>query len=454
MHKLTRITASIGPTSESKETIREMIAKGMNIARLNFSHDTHEAHGKKIVAIRELSEELKTPIAIMADLQGPKHRIGDFETDDKYPLIVGQEFILDNDPTPGNSARVQLPDPDVLKSLKVGDRVLLNDGKIELEVMQSTGASVITKIVRGTEIWSRRGFNIPDTMVETGILTEKDKKDLEYIITQNPDYVAVSFVQKPEDIKEVIEFINARGNNTIKIVAKIERPQALECLEEIADIADAIMVARGDLAVEVDFWKVPAITRNMIRICRRKNKPIIIATQMMSSMVNSEFPMRSEISDVAQAAYLRADSVMTSEETTLGEYPVLVMDAMRKILKASEFDARENVHDWQNHENLPENDWSRSVVSMAYLNKCTAIVVFVHGGRNARAISARRPDVPIVAICNDQVAANQLVMNRGVFPIYNPEMFDKRDITGALAHIGGIKEGKVVVVDDETVTLQ
>ena len=223
MHKFTKITASIGPKCEDKETLTKMIQAGVNMCRLNFSHDTGDVQGKKIDLIREISAELNTPVAVMIDLQGPKHRIGNFETEDKYPLEIGQKFVFDTDATPGNSQRVQLPDADVMASLRVGDRILLNDGKIEMKVDSVAPDKIEATVLRGTEIWSRRGFNLPDTEIATSVLTEKDRADLEYALTKEPDWVAISFVQKPEDISEVRDFITARTSHPVKIIAKIER---------------------------------------------------------------------------------------------------------------------------------------------------------------------------------------------------------------------------------------
>jgi pyruvate kinase len=467
MQKLTKITASIGPASESPKVLKKLIESGVNMCRLNFSHDTGAAQGKRFAAIRKISKELGRPVAILADLQGPKHRIGDFKTEDHYPLKPGQEFILDNNPERGDSTRVFLPDQAVLQSLKVGDRVLLNDGKIELEVLRITnhpsplrsaeaGESRITattRVARGSEIWSRRGFNIPDTEIETSILTEKDRADLEYALTQNPDWVAISFIQKPEDILEVRDFITARTTQPVKIIAKIERPQALEKIEEIVEVSDAIMFARGDLAVEVPFEMLPALQRKWIRVCRQKNRPIIVATQMLGSMVHSEFPLRAEISDVANAAYLRADSTMTSEETTISDNPVNVIETMAKILSYADGDGIENHYDWSRVENTPENDWSRSVASMAYLNKAAAIVVFARDATAATQISCRRPDIPIIAVCNEAIIANQLCLSRGVFSVFDEQLFGQRDAFGA-AHQYGISRGKLVIVDEEKISLR
>lgn len=453
MNKYTKITASIGPKCEDRETLTRMISAGVNMCRLNFSHDTGDVQGRKIDMIREISAELNMPVAVMIDLQGPKHRIGNFETEDKYPLQIGQKFTFDTDPTPGNSTRVQLPDADVLGSLKVGDRILLNDGKIEMRVDFASATRVDATVIRGTEIWSRRGFNLPDTEINTSVLTAKDRSDLEYAITKNPDWVAISFVQRPEDIAEVRDFITQRTSHPIKIIAKIERPNAVDRITDIASIADGIMIARGDLAVEVPYASVPAISRHIIRECRKMNKPVIVATQMLGSMVNSEFPTRAEITDVANTAYLRADSTMTSEETTIGMNPVNVIETMYNILANADADAIANPYDWSRVENIPENDWSRSVASMAYLNRASAIVVFARDTVAATEISCRKPDIPVIAVCNESVVANQLCLARGVFPIYDNELFGMRDAFNAVRRFN-INMGKIVIVDEDKISLR
>ncbi len=453
MTRFTKITASIGPNCEDKDTLKRMIEAGVNMCRLNFSHDTGDVQGAKIDLIRAVSKELNIPVGIIVDIQGPKHRIGIFETENHYPLKVGQKFILDSDPTPGNETRVQLPDADVMKSLNIGDRVLLNDGKIELRVDAVFDDKIETTVVRGDEIWSRRGFNLPDTDINTDILTAKDRGDLEYAITKNPDYVAISFVQRAEDIANVRDFINERTSHPVKIIAKIERPNAVERIVDIATAADAIMIARGDLAVELPFEQVPAVSRHIIRECRKLNRPVIMATQMLSSMVHSEFPTRAEISDVANAAYLRADSTMTSEETTIGDNPVNVIETMNKILSYSDKDTIENPYDWSRIDNVPENDWSRSVSSMAYLNKAVAIVVFARDTDTAVQISCRRPDIPIVAVCGDERVANQLSLVRGVFPLIDSSLFGQRLAFESVRQFG-IGFGKLVIVDDDKISLR
>ena len=453
MYNFTKITASVGPKSSNRKTIRDMVVAGADVFRINFSHDSGSVQGRKIDLIRDVAAELGKPIGIIVDLQGPKHRIGDFETDKHYPLHVGGQFVFDDNPAPGNSRRVNLPDVDVLRSLRVGDRILLNDGKIEMTVESTDKHRVVANVVRGNEIWSRRGFNLPDTDVATLPLTPKDCDDLEYAITKKPDFVAVSFVQRGADVAFVRDFIAARTNHPIKIIAKIERPNAVARIDEIVRASDGIMIARGDLAVEVPFEEVPAITRSIIRTCRMMNKPVIIATQMLASMVDDEFPTRAEISDVANTAYLRADSAMTSEETTVGIDPVNVVDKMARILSFSDSDTIANPYDWSRVDNLPENDWSRSVSSMAYLNHAVAIVVFARDTDAAVQISCRKPDIPIIAVCNDASVANQLCLLRGVSSICDEQLFGMRDGFNSARRFG-IHSGKLVIVDDDKISLR
>ena len=453
MTRFTKITASVGPSSDSEAVLRQMILGGVNMFRINFSHDAPDVQAAKMDAIRRVSAKLGMPVGIMIDMQGPKHRIGNFATEEKYTISPGQTFTFDSNPEPGNATRVNMPDADVIASLRVGDRILLNDGKIEMRVTDVAPGAVRTQVIRGTEIWSRRGFNVPDTEIKTSVLTKKDRADLEYAITKNPDWVAVSFVQRPEDISEVRDFITARTPEPIKIMAKIERRNAVDKIAEIAAAADGVMIARGDLAVELPYEQVPAISRQIIRECRRLNRPVVMATQMLGSMVDSEFPTRAEISDVANAAYLRVDSTMTSEETTIGAHPLQVIETMNKILSYSDMDAIVHSNDWGRAENTSENDWSRSVSSMAHLNHAGAIIVFARDTDSTMQISARRPDVPIVAVCDNNLIANQLCLLRGVVPVYTPDLFALRDIN-TIAKIAEIKSGKVVIVDGDDVSLR
>ncbi|MDR2269122.1 MAG: pyruvate kinase [Rickettsiales bacterium] len=444
--RFTKITASIGPATESPKMLGFLSDAGADIFRLNFSHDVGDVQGARIKRIRQL----KKNAAIIADLQGPKNRIGDFKNGWAI-LKEGMNFTFDNNPKDGDESRVYLPDNYILAALKAGDAILLNDGKQELKVIKSGKTKVLAKIVRGGKVAGKRGFNLPNTEIRRPVLTEKDKADLKYAVSKDIDYVAVSFVQRPEDISEVRDFITGHTAKPIKIIAKIERPAALAQIQDIIKNSDGIMIARGDLAVEVPFYKVPEISRRLIKLCRDLNRPIIMATQMLATMVENEFPTRAEISDVATASYLRADSAMTSEETTVGKHPKAAIETMAAILKNADLDGIYNRYDW-----TPTNDnnnaWSKSVVELARLNKAAAIVIFTHTGENARNVSSRRPDIPIVAVCRDEIIANQLCLFRGVIPLADRKLFRERDYDGAAAR-AGINSGRAVIVDKDSISL-
>jgi pyruvate kinase len=436
----------------SVEKLIEMHNAGTDIYRNNFSHDSLDVQGQKIDNIRAAQKKVGKPFAVLVDLQGPKHRIGDFKDgqlsglEKRYEIEAGKKYIFDSSAELGDETRVQLPDADVRASLKVGDRLFLNDGKLEFKVVAKKGNDVIeTEIVRGGKIWCRRGFNLPDTEVASSVLTEKDRKDLEFGLTKNPDFVAISFVQKAEDVLETREFIKARTSAPVKIIAKLERPQAVgDRLESIIEAADVIMVARGDLAVEMPFEEVPAAQRRMIRICRAKNKPVIVATQMMGSMMDNLFPSRAEVSDVATAGYLFADSTMTSEETSIGKYAVETTAAMGRILAATETDILENDLDESDgdvYEGL--NERYDNIVAYAEGEEVAAIIALDETGDLARGLSCRKTGLPIVSVSSKDIIANQLCISRGVFPVVGSGVGDalRRDEVVA-------KGDRVVVVSE------
>jgi pyruvate kinase len=418
------------------ENIRELYQAGTNVMRLNFSHDTGDAQGVKIDRARMPGH----PIAVLADLQGPKHRIGDFSDTSKWEnglaaLVPGDKFIVDNNPARGDNTRVYLPEDEVRAALKSGDKILLNDGKQELKVTAASPERVETVVVRGGEIKGRRGFNLPDTEIDSSVLTDKDRADLEYALTKSIDYVALSFVQRPEDVTEAREFISARTDRPIKIVVKLERPQAVAKLDEIIKLADAVMIARGDLAVEVPFAAVPSIARKTIRLCRAAHKPVIVATQMLSSMEHGEFPTRAEVSDVASAAYLHADSTMTSEETSVGDHPILTTRTMADILEYADMDDAGHAE----YAPVAGDEAEKKIIADADMAKANAIVVFTETGDEARALASNNTRFPIIAVTKEPICANQLCLSRAVFPICDEKIFDSRDAAAAARHfaIGG-----------------
>jgi len=451
--RATKIIATIGPASESPKMLKSLAQAGVNAFRLNFSHDTGRVQKRRITAIRHLPGRY----AVIADIQGPKHRIGDFRGD-SATLKPGALFVFDNSPKLGDNSRVEIPDNAVLNSLKIGDKILLNDGNQELAVVKAQKNKITARVIRGGEIKSRRGLNLPDTEINAEILTEKDKADLTYAVRQNIDYAAISFVQRAADIDYVRDFINSKTAKPIKIIAKIERPLALRHIDEIIQAADAVMVARGDLAVETPFYELPKITRRIIAKCQELNRPVIVATQMLESMTDSAFPTRAEISDTATTAYLMADSAMTSEETSIGKYPAEAIKTMRQILESADNDANSPSRALR----VPrsggvvgsdyDSRFSESIANLAELNQAVCIVVFTKTGTNARLIAARHPNVPIVAVCANEIVANQLCLHRGVVPICDKKLFRTQDYDNAAAE-AGINTGAAVVVSGNKIQL-
>ena len=329
----TKIIATLGPTSSSPAKIHSLFQAGADIFRLNFSHGSHEDHRKRIYHIRQYEKRLGRPIAILGDLQGPKIRIGSFK---KINTILknNQRFILDLDKTLGNEKRVLLPHPEIFKSVKKNNRILIDDGKIILNVESVSSEKIITEVINGGRISHRKGVNIPETFVRMSSLTHKDLKDLEFCLNSSLDYVALSFVQKAKDLIDLKKHI---GDQTA-IMAKFEKPLAVKRMDEILKHCDAAMVARGDLGVEMPPEEVPIIQKRLVDACRNQGKPIVVATQMLDSMVNSPSPTRAEASDVATAVFDAVDCVMLSAETASGNFPIESVKIMDRIIRGVEND--------------------------------------------------------------------------------------------------------------------
>lgn len=330
----TKIVATVGPASNSKEGLLSLVKEGVDVFRLNFSHGTHEDHLKVINNIIEINESYDVPIGILADLQGPKLRVGEIEGG-SLELLKGD--ILKFVPTPclGNRERIYMSYENFAQDVNVGEKVLVDDGKLILEIVEIKGQSVRLKVIHGTSISSKKGVNLPETKVSLPCLTEKDLDDLEFILTQPVNWIALSFVREANDILELKNIIEERSHYA-KVIAKIEKPEAVKNLKAIVNASDAIMVARGDLGVEVPMEKLPAIQKDIIKRCLQKSRPVIVATQMMESMISNPSPTRAEITDVANAVLDGADAVMLSGETSVGAHPELVVKAMNKIIAEAE----------------------------------------------------------------------------------------------------------------------
>ncbi|HXS14810.1 MAG TPA: pyruvate kinase [Candidatus Saccharimonadales bacterium] len=410
--KKTKIVATIGPASESEEKLRELIDAGLNVARLNFSHGTQDDHKERLQKIRKLSLEMEKPVAILQDLQGPKIRLGNLKKDNI--LKKGESVTLchgDNQIT--GDIPVQI---DIFPHLKTGDPILINDGIIRLEVKELPGKSAVCTVVAGGEIKSHKGVNLPNTQLPSMALTEKDKSDLAFGLENEVDYVAVSFVQSEEDILYVKKLMQQHVHQP-KIVAKIECGPAVRNLHKIIDASDAVMVARGDLAVEVGQEEVPILQRSIITYAKRTHKPVIVATQMLESMIHNAEPTRAEVNDVATAVLDGVDAVMLSAESASGDYPVESVAMMKRIIKRVErflHESREEheFHPHGDHSQIDAIAESASLLSLKLGAK--AILCLTQSGVTAQELSSYRPSVPIFVLTDNKYTYQWLALLWGV----------------------------------------
>ena len=327
----TKVVATLGPASSGRIIIARLFEAGADVFRINMSHTTHEKMRELVTTIRAVEAECNRPIGILVDLQGPKLRLGSFRND-WAEIDNGQDFILDSDPAPGDATRVHLPHPEIFAAIKVGDTILIDDGKLRLVVAETNPQRVVARVEVGGKVSNRKGVSLPHTVVPLAALAPKDLADLEAALDAGIDWVALSFIQRPEDIAEAKKITRGRA----AVMAKIEKPQAVTRLSDILDLADALMVARGDLGVEMPLEKVPGVQKEMTRACRRAGKPVVVATQMLESMITAPVPTRAEVSDVATAIFDGADAVMLSAESASGQYPVEAVATMNRIAEEVE----------------------------------------------------------------------------------------------------------------------
>jgi pyruvate kinase len=442
----TKIVATIGPATQQYENLKQAIEHGADIVRCNFSHGSYEEHKMRFENAKRIGKELGKFIPVMADLQGPKLRVGSFEGE-KQTLKEGQEFTVDNDPKPGDSTRVQLPNIAVLKALDVGHFILIDDGKIKLQVIKKGDGFVKTKVVVGGVIKDRKGFNLPNTIVDLPILTDKDKKDLDFAMEVGFDLVAVSFAQTPDDMKKAREVIAGRA----PIVCKVEKPTAaMEHLPEIIALSDAVMVARGDMGVEIGFEKVPAVQKRMIELCRDSRKPVIVATHMLESMMTGAFPTRAEVTDISHAVEQCTDCTMLSGETASGDYPNEAIAAMALIQRETENrpDYRGYISNFEYHMAPADGD-DLAEAAVALSHKAAAVVVFSKSGKTAINISKHRPDAPVVSVCTDHRIAGLTGFLYGVIPVMADDLKgnDEDSLARSAAEYAKVaKKGDYIVV--------
>lgn len=451
MLKKTKIIATVGPASDTYEKLLGLVKAGVNVFRLNFSHGTHTHHAEVIKLIRQVNEDHLFNIAILADLQGPKLRIGDLE-EGQIPVFAGDILTFTNEKRLGTKDGIYMSYPNFHKDVKLGETILIDDGKIETEVVEiNTDATVKVMVKNDSILLPRKGVNLPDTKISLPSLTEKDLHDLEFIIEQGIDWIGLSFVRTPEDILDLRRRIKAK-NSDAKIIAKIEKPEAVAHLREIILASDAVMVARGDLGVEMPVEKIPMIQKDIVRKCIHRAKPVIIATQMMESMMERSRPNRSEITDVANAVMEGADAVMLSGETAMGLHPELVVKTMVNIIK--EVEKQEFVY----NRNLVPQPHSPSFLSDALCyNACKisedlrakALIGMTQSGYTGFMLSSFRPHANLFVFTKTQSLVNQLSLSWGVEAFYydKEESLDEVifDQINVLKTKGLLNSGDVVV---------
>ena len=416
----TRILATLGPASSSLDMIRALFVAGVDMFRLNFSHGTAETHGANVASIRAVEAEMGRPIGILADLQGPKLRIGKI-VGDRMDITAGQVIRLDLDPTPGNATRVPLPHPEVIGALNVGQRILLDDGKVRMVVVEKGADFLRAEITAGQKLSNNKGFNIPDVVLPIPALTEKDIADLHTALGLGVDWIAQSFVQRPEDVIMAKDLIAGRA----ALMIKLEKPSALQCLEEMIAVADGVMLARGDLGVEIPPEEVPAVQKQVVRMVRAAGKPMVVATQMLESMIESPAPTRAEASDVANAVYDGTDAVMLSAETAAGNYPIEAVTIMDKICQRVEGDAHYRALMLSTAPAVT-GDTSAAITAAAHQVTrdldAACIATYTSSGATTLRAARLRPAVPILCLTHVEATARRLAISYGVHAVVTPKV--------------------------------
>jgi len=421
-----KIIATLGPASQDEQTIEELARAGADVFRINMSHASHELLAQTVQRIRSVEKTLKHPLGILVDLQGPKLRVGTF-AGGAVQLAAGATFTLDNSSEPGTVTRVHLPHPEILEAVSVGDRLLLDDGKIELRATRVGGGAIETTVIHGGKLSDKKGVSLPDTLLAVGALTEKDSADLLKALENDADWIALSFVQRPEDIIDVRKVVQGRAG----VMAKIEKPQAVERLEEIIKLCDAFMIARGDLGVELPLETVPGLQKRMIRIARRYGKPVVVATQMLESMITSPVPTRAEVSDVSIAVFEGADAIMLSAESASGQYPVEAVATMNKVAVAVENDVnyRSIIRAQMTEPEATAADAiSAATRQVAETLDLAAIVTYTSSGSTAIRAARERPAKPILALSPNGRTARRLSVVWGIHCVETQDAVNLEDM--------------------------
>ncbi len=425
----TKIICTIGPASEDINILKQMIENGMNVARLNFSHGVHEEHKRKIENIRKAADELGVPIAIMLDTKGPEIRTGKLEAGSVW-LKGGQRFVLTSRDVPGNEHEVQVSYKLLPREVKKGTTILLADGLITLLVEEVTGTDIICRVMNGGELGEKKGVNVPGVRINLPFMSKKDEEYINFGIDNEVDYIAASFVRMPEDVLEIKRILEQRDAD-IGIIAKIESQQGVDNLEDIIKVADGVMVARGDLGVEIPIEEVPLVQKTVVKQCSQAGKIVIIATQMLDSMITNPRPTRAEVSDVANAIFDRADAIMLSGETAAGKYPVQVVRTMARIAKRAEevLPYSEILRQKRMQGNISVTDAiSYATCATAMSLNASAIIPVTRNGTTAKMVAKYRPQANIVAATPKIKVLNKLAMVWGVYPVLIPDVSSTDDL--------------------------
>ncbi len=445
-----KIVATLGPASSDPAVVRQLFMAGVDVFRLNFSHGSHADHSERFKTLRALEQETGRPIGILADLQGPKLRVGTF-ADGPAMLAQGQAFRLDLDKAPGTAERVCLPHPEIFAALVPGAELLLDDGKLRLVVERCSPDFAETRVVVGGKLSERKGVNVPGVVLPITALTDKDRRDLALALELGADWIALSFVQRPEDVTEARALIGDRA----AIVVKLEKPAAVERLDEIVAVTDAVMVARGDLGVELPAERVPSIQKRIVRTCRALGKPVIVATQMLESMIDSPVPTRAEASDVATAIYEGADAVMLSAESASGKHPVLAVDMMNRIIEQVEADpAYRQLIDASHSVARPSGDVAEAVCCAmrraVTLLHAAAIVCYTSSGHTSLRAARERPESPILSLTPRLATARRLALVWGVHSVHTADVDGVDQMTARASEVARrdrfAEAGQLIVV--------
>jgi pyruvate kinase len=433
------------------ETIRSFAEAGMAVARINFSHGTHEEHAQRIQIVREIAQEVRQPIAVLADLQGPKLRVG-LLPGDAVQLVKGEPFTLVDADSSEEPSRIPVPHPEVLSEVEPGDRILLDDGLLELRVTTKEEREVGVEVVTGGVLRSRKGMSLPHTSIKMPSVTEKDRADARFAVEQEVDYFALSFVRAAQDVEHLRAFLDELGSDT-PIIAKIEKPEAVDCIEDLLEVSDGMMVARGDLGIEAPAEEVPIIQKKIIKLCNDASKPVITATQMLDSMIRNPRPTRAEASDVANAILDGSDAIMLSGETAVGNYPLQTVQTMARIAEVTE-------------RSMPYQDWLHRSLLAGFRNVtdaisqmateisaelgAKAIIASTVSGSTARRVASHRPITPIIAPTPRMATYRQLALVWGVSPLLVDEFADTETmivtVTEATRKRDLVEDGDLVII--------